>query len=403
MSDAAILAMRTDIEANRRMIRAYATENAKLLIDAGQEVNEAALQLAHFLGAGGAIAVLKARPGTPVSQILSAKQIAANQSILGGGATREDVLGYAARRAGAPAAVKVTDQEKALKNLADWNVETARRIELEKQVAQINAKVGQTEAARQAQIEGLRLAEEQLYALKKAGVEVSPEVEASIRATAQALADATATTDAARAATQALTDEQKKAKEEMRQVTEQLLSSALTTFTHDLMAGKDAGEAFNDMLRGLVSQIADLAIKMLIIKPLMDSVFGTGAGTATGILGFAAGGTVGLSGQSDGRKFSPALWAGAPRFASGGMVGLRPGEMPIIAHRGEIIIPNARRIAGAGAAGGGGRHTVDVKVSAAPSPLLDLSIKTSARAAEERAVSRGPAVARANNQRFATP
>jgi hypothetical protein len=85
------------------------------------------------------------------------------------------------------------------------------------------------------------------------------------------------------------------------------------------------------------------------------------------------------------------------------MVGLRPGEMPIIAHRGEIIIPNARRIAGNGAGGGAGRHTVDVRVSAAPSPLLDLSIKTSAKQAEERAVSRGPAVARANNQRFATP
>src|SRR5204862_7618497 len=125
----------------------------------------------------------------------------------------------------------------------------------------------------------------------------------------QAPAAATATPDAAPPATQALTDEQKKATEELREVTEQLLSSPLTTFAHDLMAGQDAGEAFNDMLRGLVSHIADLAIKMLIIKPLMDSVFGTGAGTATGILGFAAGGTVGLSGQSDGRKFSPALWA----------------------------------------------------------------------------------------------
>jgi hypothetical protein len=401
MSDAAILAMRTDIEMNRRMIRAYATENAKLLIDAGQEVNEAALQLAHFLGAGGAIAVLKAAPGTKISQILSAKQIAANQSILGGGATREDVLGYAARRAAAPAAA--TPSQKALKDLADWNVETKRRIELEKQVAQINAKVGQTEAARQAQVEALRIAEEELYKLHKAGVEITPEMEKGIRALAQAQAEAAATSEQALAATKALTDEQKKAAEEMRQVTEQLLSSALTTFTHDLMEGKDAGEAFNDMLRGLVSQIADLAIKMLIIKPLMNSLFGTGTGTATNILGFAAGGTVGLSGQRDGRKFSPALWAGAPRFASGGMVGLRPGEMPIIAHRGEIIIPNARRIAGAGAAGGGGRQTVDVRVSAAPSPLLDLSIKTSARAAEERAVSRGPAVARANNQRYATP
>jgi hypothetical protein len=53
------------------------------------------------------------------------------------------------------------------------------------------------------------------------------------------------------------------------------------------------------------------------------------------------------------------MWAGAPRFASGGMVGLKPGEVPIIAHRGEIIVPNARRLAGTGAAGQSIRYSMD--------------------------------------------
>jgi hypothetical protein len=202
-----------------------------------------------------------------------------------------------------------------------------------------------------------------------------------------------------------LADEQKQAARELEQQMANIFGGALQSFTHDLINGADAGEAFNSMLRNLTSQIADLAIQMLIIKPLMNSLFGGFGGMGGGATGglFEAGGTVGLSGQRDGRNFSPLTWAGAPRFAAGGMVGLRPGEVPIIAHRGEIIIPNARRIAGAGAAAGGGRQTVDVRVSAAPSPLLDLSIKTSAKQAEERAVSRGPAVARANNQRYATP
>jgi hypothetical protein len=46
------------------------------------------------------------------------------------------------------------------------------------------------------------------------------------------------------------------------------------------------------------------------------------------------------------------MFANAPRYAAGGVVGLKPGEMPIIAHRGEIIVPNARRLA---SSSGGGR------------------------------------------------
>ncbi|MHA4730641.1 phage tail length tape measure family protein [Ensifer adhaerens] len=99
LSDQQILAMRSDVEMNRRMIRAYASENAQALLEGGQIVNEATLQLAHFLGAGGALKVLKAAPGTRIADIEGmGGAIAANPSILGGGATREDVLAYAQRR-----------------------------------------------------------------------------------------------------------------------------------------------------------------------------------------------------------------------------------------------------------------------------------------------------------------
>ncbi|HEX5935815.1 MAG TPA: phage tail length tape measure family protein, partial [Pseudorhizobium sp.] len=101
MSDATILALRTDADISRSLIEAYARENADLLRQAGVAVNEAALHLAHFLGPGGAIDVLKAPAGTPVSSVLSQGAISANPTILGGGATVDDVIQYAEGRAGA--------------------------------------------------------------------------------------------------------------------------------------------------------------------------------------------------------------------------------------------------------------------------------------------------------------
>jgi hypothetical protein len=99
MSRETILALRTDAEISRTLIEAYARDNANLLRQAGVSVNEAALHLAHFLGPGGAIDVLKAAPGTPVSSVLGADAINANPSILGYGATVDDVISYAERRA----------------------------------------------------------------------------------------------------------------------------------------------------------------------------------------------------------------------------------------------------------------------------------------------------------------
>ncbi|WP_179119596.1 phage tail length tape measure family protein [Ensifer adhaerens] len=98
MADATILALREDADISKALIEAYARENAGILRQAGVSVNEAALQLAHFLGPQGAVSVLTAKSGTPVSQVLGQGAIAANPSILGGGATVDDVIAYAQRR-----------------------------------------------------------------------------------------------------------------------------------------------------------------------------------------------------------------------------------------------------------------------------------------------------------------
>lgn len=98
MSDQTILALRNDGEISKKLIEAYARENAAILRQAGVSVNEAALQLAHFLGPNGAIAVLTAKSGTLVSKVLPQAAISANPSILGQGKTVDDVIAYAENR-----------------------------------------------------------------------------------------------------------------------------------------------------------------------------------------------------------------------------------------------------------------------------------------------------------------
>ena len=57
------------------------------------------------------------------------------------------------------------------------------------------------------------------------------------------------------------------------------------------------------------------------------------------------------------RSVSPLAFLGAPRFAAGGMVGLGADEVPIIAHRGEQVVP-VNQVGRNGSGGGQGRPIV---------------------------------------------
>jgi hypothetical protein len=347
MSDAAILALRTDVETNRRMIRAYATDNAKLLIEAGQEVNEASLQLAHFLGAGGAIKVLQAPRGTPVSQILSPEAIAANKSILGGGATREDVLAYAERRTRAPSRQKEANQD-----LQDWLKLSKEDLDLKNKQLDIDARFWDSQARRQAQMEEQKLIQEGLNAAIKEHGEVTDEDRAKIEAAAHAQAFAGVASEEAAEKMKQASDRQKESAQQWQEFAQQvqgIAQSALGGLVNDLRNGVEAGQAFKNMLDRILDSLIQIGIQMLT-KNLFGGLFGgfsSGFPAAPGGL-FHGGGTVGLSSHNDNRRFPPSLWAGAPHFAGGGFVGLRPGEVPIIAHAGEFVVPNAQRLAGSG-------------------------------------------------------
>jgi hypothetical protein len=181
MTNAAILALRTESELSRQMIELYAAENAKVLQEAGVAVTDASLYLAHFLGPQGATNLLRAAPTTPVDQVLGSDQIAANQSILGG-KTAGQVLEWAQRKMG------ISEQELAVRErLAELDQE---QLERQKALADSNADMRfETEQALRAERDAaiqdaLRNAE------KTKGVALTKEERAEVEATAAALWDA---------------------------------------------------------------------------------------------------------------------------------------------------------------------------------------------------------------------
>lgn len=131
-----------------------------------------------------------------------------------------------------------------------------------------------------------------------------------------------------------------------------------SSFVRDMMAGKSASEALAGSLDRLAQRLMDLAL-----DNAFSAILGGGGGTnaLSGLLGgglkpggsanvptFHTGGVVGVNDNNPRRLISTSAFAGAPRYHGGGIAGLRPGEVPAILQRGEVVLP-----VGAGIAGGG--------------------------------------------------
>lgn len=99
LSEAEQLALRNDPTISRQMVRAYAEENGKRLLDYGIEATPGSLYLSHFLGPDTAAGVLKADPDAPVADLVGAKAVAANASVLRG-KTAGDVVAWAEGKMG---------------------------------------------------------------------------------------------------------------------------------------------------------------------------------------------------------------------------------------------------------------------------------------------------------------
>jgi tape measure domain-containing protein len=198
-------------------------------------------------------------------------------------------------------------------------------------------------------LEKARAAQDLLTAAKKAGVAVTPELKAKIDELATGYANASV-------AAEQLAESQDKARqsaEEMRDLGKDVMGG----FIHDLLDGKSAADA----LAGALGKIGDKLLDMA-----MNDLFGGGGGSGGGLLSmffgggqssfipgilsgarvglFHKGGTVGRGGSST--TVHPGVFAGAPRYHSGGIAGLKPDEVPAILQKGEVVLPRGTQSGG---------------------------------------------------------
>lgn len=232
------------------------------------------------------------------------------------------------------------------KTLDDVMLSEKQAVELNQQIAAINADTSLTESERQFQIDKLTISTKLLNEAKAAGVTLDANALAQIDATSSALARQEQSEKQLTAAKR----ERTQAAVEARQTTEQLVSAGLSTFVSELRAGASAADALRSALNRVLDVVIQIAINS-ITKSIGGSLFPT----------MHSGGTVGSMGAN--RRVSPLAFAGAPRMHSGGVAGLRPGEVPIIAQKGEIVLPKGALKRSAPSGGGGVTNNIAVDVS----------------------------------------
>lgn len=352
MGRQAILELRKDADVSAALIRKYAEENARILQMAGVHVDEAALQLSHFLGAGDAAKVLKAAPGTPLAGLISQKSINANPTILGGGRTVDDAIAYARRRASGSVSGSGSARAEPT-NYEDAIAKTREQIELFK----VEAGAAQ-EAAAGVNDYGFAVAkakkeQELLNAAKREGKEITPQLKAEISALAAEYANAAIATDQMAAKQKAAAEAAKNVAEMQKQWAD-IATTAIQGIGNALQDGKITAEEW--------LQVGVQIIQQLIQMKRLGS--GIGGGGGGGLLGgllipgiLHDGGVAGRDGYGHGRAVSPSVFAGAKRYHRGGVAGLQPGEVPAILQRGEVVLPR-----GIGRGQGGGDMNVQVGV-----------------------------------------
>lgn len=118
---------------------------------------------------------------------------------------------------------------------------------------------------------------------------------------------------------------------------------ALTGLFEDLTdSSKSTGEALQDFAANFARSMAQIAARALataVVLQFLESLF-PGIGRLVGASASAGvkhrGGMVGVPGPT--RRVDPLMFAAAPRFHGGGLVGIKPGEVPIIAQMGEEVL-----------------------------------------------------------------
>jgi lambda family phage tail tape measure protein len=137
-----------------------------------------------------------------------------------------------------------------------------------------------------------------------------------------------------------------------REQAEDAASSVEKAFTEGMKATEDAIvdfvtaggkslQSLGDLANSIVADITRMAVQKSITGPLFNMLGSSmgGGGFLDSIFSsiFHEGGEVG--GSAPQRRVPAYVYASAPRYHTGGVAGLKPGEIPAILERGEIVLP----------------------------------------------------------------
>ena len=167
-----------------------------------------------------------------------------------------------------------------------------------------------------------------------------------------ALAGATGSTQAFTVALGTLGQRSQSTLDQARTAAESAFGAMESALTRFVTSGKLSFSGFVD---SVIADLARLAVRQAITLPLANALFGAFGGAGAAGAGADAfrqlqagvghrGGRVGALGGVS-RAVPATIFAGAERFHAGGVAGLRADEVPIIAQRGETIIPRGAQIA----------------------------------------------------------
>ncbi len=151
------------------------------------------------------------------------------------------------------------------------------------------------------------------------------------------------------------------------------LTNAFTGFAEAVANGTSIGEAARDAFLKFASdfliQIGQMILQQTILNALRGALGGTSFGNAIGITPLGhTGGIVGTNRIGSGnmtRSINPAVFNSAPRYHTGGVVGLKPGEVPAILKANEEVLTrdDPRHAYNGGAAPvGGSASPVNLKI-----------------------------------------
>ncbi|MGV6872557.1 tape measure protein [Pseudochelatococcus sp. B33] len=260
----------------------------------------------------------------------------------------------------------VTEKNKALeeqkKAYADINTEAERYIERQSLEA---AAVGKTELQARAMVHTFELLNE----AKRAGIEITPELERHYEQLGQKMA-----------AADVGADELRKRFDELNDTARFFGGEAVDALSGLITGTTTAEQALQSLIQTLVR--ATLQAALLGEGPLASLFGGSGGkggllggflGSVLGVKTMHSGGVVGLHGRSG--VAPAALFAGAPRYHSGGVAGLKPDEIPAILQRGEYVVSRANMMAAAmaGRGGAGRAPTVNVNNFGPTTPEVQVS------------------------------